>query len=543
MKRRSEVRQSWEEDVNKIVGLGNKSIRKSYYPELKKKISSLDEKNVFYQSVLNAIPDGIVITDSADLIIQINPAMTRLSGYGEEELKGLHISELYAKGEIGGAGGEVWTDLARRYLRKDGTQFIGERLSSVIVDNNKNYAGNIEVVRDISERVETHLQKKELEKQIQKSQKMEAIGSLAGGIAHDFNNILSGIIGYAELIELFEMSDLDDIRHNIHQILQASYRARELVNQIMTFSRGGGQEPVWISPINVAQESLEIVRASLPDHIELQTEFAKLDDTVYGDPTQLHQVITNLCTNAIYAMKEKGGILRLKISEAVDSDCTTLPTDLSSEQKMLLLEVADSGCGIPQKVIDHIFEPYFTTKQPGEGTGFGLALVHGIVKSHNGFIEVSSEEGQGSLFKIFLPLKKALQQQQEPTTKSIVGEQAGSVLLVDDELSQRDWGGRFLEKLGYTVKTAPSGHEALELFEAAPMAFDFVITDQTMPSMTGLELAEKIRLRRADIPIILCTGFSHGLSMENIQSAGITRLVTKPYSLNELAGILQQLAP
>ncbi|MCP3888015.1 MAG: PAS domain S-box protein [Desulfobulbaceae bacterium] len=218
MKRRSKKNVSWEENVNKIVGLGSKSIRKSYYPELKKKITSLDRQNVFYQSVLNSIPDGVVITDSSGVIQQVNPALAELFFYSTRDLTGKHISMLYFDDLNDEPDESLWTDKARNYRRKDGTQFIGEAHSSEIQDKTGLIIGNIEVIRDISERIETIRQKRRLEEQLLGSQKMEAIGSLAGGIAHDFNNILSGIIGYAELVEIFQLTDIDEIRHNLTRI-------------------------------------------------------------------------------------------------------------------------------------------------------------------------------------------------------------------------------------------------------------------------------------------------------------------------------------
>lgn len=541
MKRRSEKDVSWEQNVNKIIGLGSKSIRKSYYPELKEKITSLDRQNVFYQSVLNSIPDGVVITDSSGVILQVNPALVDLFFYNTRELTGKHISMLYFDDLNDVLDDSLWTDKARNYRRKDGSKLIGEAHSNEIHDKTGSIIGNIEVIRDISERIETIRQQRRLEEQLLKSQKMEAIGSLAGGIAHDFNNILSGIIGYAELVEIFKLTDIDEIRHNIKEILQASYRARDLVKQILTFSRGGDQEDVLIPLTSVVRESLQLIRASLPSNIDLKTQFETSVDTVLGDPTQLHQVITNLCTNSIYAMKGNGGTLCLQISEVEVPGHYSPQSNGAFPEKMLQLEVADTGYGIPKEVLDHIFEPYFTTKRSGEGTGFGLALVHGIVKSHNGYIEVDSREGIGTCFRIIFPQRTEEKQAPDDEKQILLSGGTGNVLLVDDEVQQLEWGSRFLDRLGFTVTTVQSGKEAIDRFESTPLAFDVVITDQMMPGMTGIELSMRIRSIRNDIPIILCTGVSHTLSMEKIRSVGINKIVNKPYSLAELSGILQQL--
>lgn len=540
MKRRSEANASWERDVNKIVGLGSKSIHKSYFPELKGKIASLDRQNMFYQSVLNSIPDCVVITDPSNIIVQVNPTMVEKFGYAAADLTGKHISTLYADQLHGLSENAIWSDMARYFKCKDGSLLIGETHENKIHDNLGTLIGHVEVIRDITERVKEHNRQKKLEEQLLKSQKMEAIGSLAGGIAHDFNNILSGIIGYAELIKIFNITDPDDIHHNIEQILQASYRARDLVKQILTFSRQDDQSFSFTSLRKVAHEALELIRASIPDDIVIKEQFEASADTVRVDSTQMHQVITNLCTNGIHAMVKSGGTLTVRVSQVESVNLQFSASNEPLPDKMLSVEVSDTGSGIPPEIIDHIFEPYFTTKLAGEGTGFGLSLVHGIIKSHGGYIEVDSQLGEGTCFRMFLPQRTEQVEEQGDTFQTSLPGGHGQIILVDDETQQLGCGRDFLEKLGFTVTTIQSGIEAMRIFKASPKTYDVLITDHTMPSMTGLELAMQVREIRTDIPIILCTGNSHALTGKQISAAGITRMMNKPYNLNELAQALQQ---
>ncbi len=468
--------------------------------------------------------------------------MVEKFGYAAADLTGKHISTLYAGQAHGLSESAIWSDMARYFKCKDGSLLIGETHENKIHDNLGTLIGHVEVIRDITQRVKEHNRQKKLEEQLLKSQKMEAIGSLAGGIAHDFNNILSGIIGYAELIEIFNITDPDDIHHNIKQILQASYRARDLVKQILTFSRQEDQSFSFTSLRKVAHEALELIRASIPDDIVIKEQFEASADTVRVDSTQMHQVITNLCTNGIHAMMESGGTLTVKISEVESVNLQFSAGNDPLPDKMLSVEVLDTGSGIPPEIIDHIFEPYFTTKLVGEGTGFGLSLVHGIIKSHGGYIEVDSQPGEETCFRMFLPQRTEQVEEQGDTFQTSLpdGHGHGHIILVDDEIQQLGCGRDFLEKLGFTVTTIQSGIEAMRIFKTSPKTYDILITDHTMPSMTGLELAMQVREVRTDIPIILCTGNSHALTSKQISGAGITKMMNKPYNLNELAQVLQQ---
>ncbi len=392
--------------INKIVGLGNKSIRKSYYPELREKIASLDRQNLLYQSILNSIPDSIVITTPEGSIMQVNPALVERFGYLASELIGRPVCLLYAETPDCHGDNLLWAETARCYQTKDGKIVIGETHGSDIRDQNGTLIGYLEVIRDITEKVETLSRQKKLEEQLRQSQKMEAIGTIAGGISHDFNNILGGIIGYAEMIELLEIEDKQAISANIQQILKASYRARDLVKQILTFSRKGETQFSPLKLSSVIMEALQILRAALPKNVELCTRFDTSSDTILADSTQIHQVVMNLCTNAAQAMQPDGGSIILRLSEVAAGPNIVLQAEDRAAGPMLLLEVCDTGAGIAPDLLEHIFEPYFTTKKKGEGTGFGLALVHRIVRNHRGLIEVESRPQKGTRFKVYLPLQR-----------------------------------------------------------------------------------------------------------------------------------------
>ena len=260
-----------------------------------------------------------------------------------------------------------------------------------------------------------------------------------------------------------------------------------------------------------------------------------------GDATQLHQVITNLCTNAVFAMKESGGVLSVALSEVKASEITLPALEEKLPETMLRLTIADTGCGIPDEVINHIFEPYFTTKKVGEGTGFGLAIVHGIVRSHGGFLEVKSREGQGSAFTIFLPQKIENTGAEAAGAPSTLPRGSGRILIIDDELQQLEWGKKVLERLGYSVTARRNAKEALDLFQDKSERFCAIITDQTMPVLTGLEFSTLVHEIYPEIPVILCTGYSDSLTLEAIQAARVTKVLNKPYGPAELAKLLKQI--
>jgi len=387
------------------------------------------------------------------------------------------------------------------------------------------------IIRDITK-------KKQLENQLEQALKMEAIGTLAGGIAHDFNNILGAIFGFTELA-LDEAPDNDRLKRSLKRILDAATRARDLVQQILTFSRQNKQQQKPVRFNSIIQEALKLLRSSLPSTIEIKQVIAEDSGIIMADPIQIHQVIMNLCVNAANAMKDQGGVLEVTVQNILSSKGLLEEEDLISAP-CVRLTIEDTGHGIAPEIIHKIFDPYFTTKKPGEGTGLGLSVVHGIVKKHRGEIKVFSEPGRGTVFHIFFPIVG--DDEVTPFITSDLTPIGGeSILLIDDEPALAEVGQLSLQKLGYAVTARTSSVEALELFRRKSHEFDVVITDLTMPNMTGIELAKEIRAIRSDIPIILCTGFSDQINRKKPIDMGVNAFVMKPILKEEIARLLRLL--
>jgi len=380
---------------------------------------------------------------------------------------------------------------------------------------------------------ENRMNRKRLEVQLAQTQKMESIGTLAGGIAHDFNNILSSVLGYAGLAKM-KLEKGDNLRDDLDGILKAGIRARDLVKQILTFSR---QTDIQRSPVVMApliKEALKFIRASLPATIEIRQNITALTSAVMGDPTQIHQVIMNLCTNAGHAMQAGGGVLEVRLQEVELEGLPQIQNKGLKKGRHLRLSISDTGHGIAPVIMNRIFDPFFTTKKRGEGTGMGLAVVHGIIKDMQGAISVYSELGRGTTFNIFLPVY-AGEIVEGTAIPAMPRKGTGRILLVDDEEGIVASTRGILEELGYEVEATTSASEALEIFRAEASGFDLVLSDLTMPHMTGLELAEKIREIRPAIPILLCSGLGVGITEEQMSKAGIREIIKKPMIASELA--------
>jgi PAS domain S-box-containing protein len=398
--------------------------------------------------------------------------------------------------------------------------------------------GVILIGSDITDYKKAEDEKKQLQARLVQSQKLEAVGTLAGGIAHDFNNILAAVIGYSELLKMNLPKNSAEFEY-AGQIYQAGNRAKNLVTQILTFSRQTEHELKPVDVSIIVKEVTKLLRSTLPTTIEIKNgvEFGSL---VLGDPTKIHQILMNLCTNSGHAMSENGGVLTIEVKrikllkENIDSHANLMPGTY------VLLSVSDTGYGIPKEYIDRIFDPFFTTKERGEGTGLGLSVVHGIVKSYHGAVHVYSEEGLGTTFKIFIP---AIERPLEHDNQELVEIQKGTghILFVDDELVLNEVAKSLLESLGYRVTCRSNSLEALELFKDSADGFDLVITDMTMPKMTGDKLASEIKNIRPDIPIILCTGFSSKITPENAKMLGIDAFLMKPIIVEEIAKTVYQL--
>lgn len=393
------------------------------------------------------------------------------------------------------------------------------------------------VVEKSKELVRNEIERLNLQNQIQQIQKTEAIGVLAGGIAHDFNNILVPIIGYSEM-SLDDISDNDPIRESLLEILKAAKRAKELVRQILTFSRQGEgeQKPLKLQP--VLKEVAKLVRSTLPATIRIVNNIGGDCGFVMADVTQIHQIAMNLATNAYHSM-ESGGVLEITLSEKYLGYDELKRRDLNPGW-YVRLSVADTGTGMDKTVLDRIFDPYFTTKEMGKGTGLGLSVVHGIVKSHGGFILVRSELGRGTVFNVYFPRIEIEPVETETCPVEPAPEGREKILLVDDEEQTVRTIKIMLERLGYDVTAKMSSHEALSAFMAAPDSFDLVITDMTMPNMTGDRLIEMMIETRPDVPIILCTGFTDKISEGKAREIGAREYVMKPVAKSELARIVRK---
>ncbi len=414
----------------------------------------------------------------------------------------------------------------------DHRSFIRKNQQGVIT----HYEG---LVIDITNQKKLEQEKQGLMLQVCQTQKMEAIGTLAGGIAHDFNNILSGIFGYSQLAKM-NIDDPEKTKNNLEQIVKGAQKATDLVKQILTFSRKSEHEMHPLKIFIEVKEAIKLLRSTIPSTIEIQENIVS-KAAVLADLTQVHQVVMNLCTNAYHAMMKKGGVLSVDLNEIKIMSTDSIPDLDILPGNYLKLEISDTGSGMNPETLDKIFEPYFTTKEPGEGTGLGLAVVLGIVKEHNGFIKAYSKPGKGSSFHVYFPIfEDQINSDNLQEKKDIMQGGTEKIMLVDDEIAILETMQGLLENYGYTVMAFLDGEHAFKEFKKDPDQPDLIITDMAMPRMTGKELASQILKIRENFPIILCTGYSENFTQDNAFELGISKYVNKPVESKNLLALIRE---
>ncbi len=516
--------------------------------EQKQATEALEASERKFRMLADNISDIIWAIDPNLTITYVNDSIRNVTGHLPEEWIGSELKVHCDENNFARLSRAIFSEIAKgqggsgvvmeaEILDKNQKPVPVEIHGRTVFDKNGEPIYLQGVVRDISERRRTEKEREKLQEQLQQAQKMEAIGTLAGGIAHDFNNILAAIIGYAELALSRSASD-SPIEKDLNGVLVAGRRARELVRQILTFSRQTHQEKMPVQTSLIAREALKLIRSSLPVTIDIRQNIQSKSN-ILSDPTRIHQIIMNLCTNAAYAMREKGGILEITLTDVIlDSDFASAYPEIlpGTYQKFT---ISDTGHGMTQEVIDRAFDPFFTTKPKDEGTGLGLSVVHGIVKDTGGTITVYSEPGKGTSFNLFFPIVETRIEEKSGECVNIpTGTE--SILVVDDEKAIIDLTKRTLTSLGYTVEVRASSLEALELFKTMPNKFDLVITDMTMPQMTGDKLSWELMKIRSDIPVILCTGFSEKISIKTAESIGIKAFLMKPLLKEEMAHTIRR---
>ena len=510
--------------------------------ERSEKLKSSEQR---FRALVDQAVDSFYLHDLDGKFIDVNQCSCDTLGYPREEFLTMSVEDIYVGEDNKFHMAKHWAKMTPNipvtyvgeYLRKDGSTIPVEVRAGLLELGDQKVI--MALARDLTDRITAEEDKHQLEVQLQQAQKMESIGTLAAGIAHDFNNILSPIYGYVELAQM-KIQGNPELQEYLGEVQSAAHRARDLVKQILTFSR---QDSEKFSPVEVhviVKEALKLLRATIPTTIEIRQEIDPKSGYVMANPTQVHQVLMNLCTNAYHAMRDTGGTLGVVLK----------PIEISAEQFIkninlrpgpyLMLEVSDTGTGMDNETIGRIFEPYYTTKAQGEGTGMGLSVVHGIIKSHGGNITVYSEPGKGSTFHVYLPIMEGIDTQTEEIPTGPVQTGKERIMLVDDELSVAKVERDMLQNLGYEISLFTSPTEALEHFREQPNSYDLVITDMTMPKITGDKLSTELMNVRPDIPVILCTGFSELINRNEALDLGIRAFVTKPIIIKSFARTLRQ---
>ena len=505
-----------------------------------------EESETTYWEIFNSVRDGMAIIDGEQgTLVDVNPSLCRMYGYEQEEMIGLpvmtlihrdyhHVFEAFlASVQSTGAFAGETVD-----VRKDGSTLFVEVHGSRVHLSGKPLM--LAVVRDVTARKQAEEERLQCERMVRQARKMESLGTLAGGVAHDFNNVLGIISGFAELACL-DAPVGSEQRSNLEQVMLAVMRGKEVAGQILAFSRNGDRGHTPMDLVPVLRASQKLLRATIPTTIDINVNLEVESAETVGVSSEIHEVLLHLCSNARQAMAESGGVLDMELAEK-----TIGPKELPAWPELSAgdffeVRVRDTGEGVEEKILEQIFDPYFTTRPHGEGTGMGLAKVHGIVKQHKGAVRVRSQQGRGTTFRVLLPKMVDEGMPGKSNADGLLSDRRGRLLLVDDEAGLVRSMKRILERFGHTVVAGTDSVEALSLFQAHPEGFDLVITDMTMPRMTGLELSTQMLSVRPELPIVLCTGFSERISPEIARSVGIRTLLMKPVPIQDLLRTIQEL--
>ena len=520
------------------------------FMERKNTEMALRESEEQTRLILDTALDAVVTFNETGHILSWNVQAERMFGWSRDDMLKQSLVETiipptYREGYLESLQKYVKTGLSEFLnqrmelsgLHRDGHEFPMEFAMTAVQSHGQYIFSGF--LRDLSERRHTEEALRKSEEQLRQAQKMEAIGTLAGGIAHDFNNILSAIIGYTELA-MAQCVGTSGVVPRLQEVLKAGYRAKKLVRQILTFSRQdeSGKKVIFLQ--GIVNEALKLLRASLPSTISLETDLQGNAAPVFADATQIHQVVMNLGANAEYAMRESGGKLIVKLDQINVADGDPLLRQGLTVGTYIRLMFSDSGKGIAPNIQKRIFDPFFTTKDVGEGTGMGLSVIHGVITSHGGVILVESQEGGETTFSIYLPCSTSVPSA-GPSVSIMKATSFGQgrVMFVDDEISITRWGKDMLETLGYEVHIFTNAADALEAFKQNPDHFDVLVTDQTMPGMTGEKLAQEVMRCRPDFPVILCSGFSYMMNEEKARAMGLQAYLTKPVLMDDMARAIE----
>ena len=517
---------------------------------IKKRIDAerkLKESEKKYRQLVETTGDIIVTHDHKGVITFVNQAGLDFSGFSRKEVVGTKIVKLLPQNEIP-------EFLERRRKRRIGdkkhynyeTSFINKYGDIINVEihatpmrRNGEYKGSLIVARDITQRKKSQKEKQTRKEQSCQSQRLETLGTLAGGIGHDFNNILTPILGYAEMVQE-NLNKNNPSYKFMEEIIKGCLRAKDIIAQMLSFSRDAEHKKQKINLVPIVKETMKLLRPSIPRTIDIQQKITSSCLSIKADATQLHQVIMNLCTNAYQAMKSSGGNLSINLTQTtIDRETSNKNIDLQEGQYVKLI-ISDTGSGMDRETLKHIFEPYYTTKK--EGTGMGLAVVHGIVKSHNGTINVTSKKGEGTTFTLFFPLVQSQESEYErEEINNSVKKGNQSILLVDDRKDVAQVLASLLRRMGYQVKVVNSSVEALQLYQKDSDKFDVLLTDYSMPEMDGLELSHKLSDFDKKLPIIMMSGHSGSIKHETLKAAGVKEVINKPIKANQITEVIQSL--